>query len=78
MPQETCPLCRRRVAHLLQHLVMVHRVKNVEEFRDLVRRKDNADRRASRFREFVEELKVRRVRNEITAEEYPEARRELA
>jgi hypothetical protein len=70
MQKEVCPLCRRSITHLLQHLVVYHRIKSPEDFHSLVQSLEKDDRKALRFRNFVSELRLRRERNEITAEEY--------
>lgn len=70
MAREKCPLCGRPVTHLLEHLVMIHRIRDANEYRNLVRQADEDDQRAARFAKFIAELREKRERGDITAEEF--------
>ena len=65
-----CPLCHRPALDLLMHLRIRHDVQDPDDYLRRLQLIETDLSRQKQFREYVEELKAARERNEISAEEY--------
>jgi len=70
--QIDCPLCNKQISDLLKHLRFSHKIKNDKEFDREVKHKETIKKSQEEFSAYVEEIKYKKKKNEITDEGYRE------
>jgi len=65
-----CPLCKRRVSNFLKHLAIDHEIENAEQFKVEIGKVELTEKKRNAFAEYISQLKERRAKALISAEEY--------
>ena len=63
MTKSKCPICGRYFSDILKHFVLKHDIKDMNQLQQIINKK-------AEFRAYVEELKQKRKKGEISAEDY--------
>lgn len=66
----TCEICNRHVKDLLVHLRITHQVRDLDDFAAALEDKVKSLKRKRAFRAYVEELKAKMEKGEISASDY--------
>ena len=72
MEVEACPFCGRKIGDILRHYVLDHGIESSDDFIKRFEIVKMEEEKRKVFRSYVEELKEKRRKNEISAEEFRE------
>jgi hypothetical protein len=67
---DKCPLCEKPCANVLVHLNTRHEIFTAEQLRVEIEKRSSQKRKREEFGIFVDELKSKLAREQITAEQY--------
>lgn len=65
-----CPLCQKKVSDFLKHLRFTHEIEDIEEYETRVNEINKKKTKQREFSNYVEKLKKRKEKGEISPEEY--------
>ena len=65
-----CPFCNRTITDFLKHLAIVHEIRDTRQYRIGVEKIEQSQRRKQQFANFVSQLREKRTKRLISAEEY--------
>jgi hypothetical protein len=69
-PRVRCRLCGKFYVDLLKHISITHDIGTIDEYRVKVREIEREEEKRGRFADFVESLKVKVKKGELTWEDY--------
>ena len=72
--KQKCPICGKEFQDILEHLVIIHGVKNMEQLKQLKEQFDKRDEKSKQFSTFVTQLNLQLKEGKITAKEFRELR----
>ena len=65
-----CPFCNRTIEDFLKHLAIVHEIQDADQYRIGVEKIERSQKRKQEFASFVSDLREKRTKGLISAEEY--------
>jgi hypothetical protein len=65
-----CPFCKRQLKDLLKHLVLVHEIRDSDQFERELERVSGEENEKTRFFAFVSVLNEQKRKGLISAQEY--------
>lgn len=70
LEDRSCPLCEVKTKDILKHLRLRHSIENTEQLEREISRIEKETEKREKFASYVDELKGKVRKNEITFEEY--------
>lgn len=67
-----CPFCEKKYENLLAHFLVVHKIKNMNQLKEEIDKKEKADKKCDEFREYVERLHREIREGKMTTKDYRE------
>ncbi len=67
-----CPICGKRFKDILKHFVLVHDIRDMNQLSQIANEAKMKEDVKKAFSDYVEELKRKKEKSEISAEDYRE------